>query len=393
MAGALETLERCRAYNRLLAEFGRHALSDCDLGTLLQEACELVAGGIGLQHAKVLRYRAESDDLLVVAGVGWRPGVVGKATLPATLDSPPGRALRLIEPVSIADLPGSREFRYSALLREHAIVSLLNVPIAFEREAWGVLEVDSKGADEISTEDVSFLTGFATFISSAIRQRRTAEEREAISLDRAVQLRKRDVLFRELHHRVNNNFHALAGLMEVEALRAPAEAREAIERLSQRMAAIVDSHQRLALEDVERDIDLAFYLGGLLDSLRAPENVRFVRRIAGATVPIRVAVRLGMILNETVTNSLKHAFEPARGGTIEVTFDVDRASRTGRLLIADDGCGVPADMHLGSGLALIDALVGQIDGTLARTNRPTGGAQHLVTFPLDGESGGDSRRA
>jgi two-component sensor histidine kinase len=383
MAGQPETLERHRAHNLLLAEFGRHALSDCDVGTLLQKACELVAGAIGIRHAKVLRYRAAEDDLLVVAGVGWRPGVIGKATLPATLDSPPGRALRLIEPVSIADLPGNREFRYSELLREHAIVSLLNVPIAFDGEAWGVLEVDSETADAISAHDVAFLTGFASFIASAIRQRRAADEREAISLDRAVQLRKRDVLFRELHHRVNNNFHALAGLIEIEALRAPAEARDAIGRLSQRMAAIIDSHEQLALQDVERDIDLAFYLDGLLDSLHAPENVAFVRRIAGATAPIHVAVRLGMIVNEMVTNSLKHAFAPGHGGTIEVTLAVDATSGTGRLAVADDGRGLQPDARRGSGLGLVDALVGQIGGTLARSNRPTGGTHCVVTFPLD----------
>jgi two-component system, sensor histidine kinase PdtaS len=153
------------------------------------------------------------------------------------------------------------------------------------------------------------------------------------------------------------------------------------------VAAIIDAHEHLALSDVERDIDLAYYLEGLLNSLRGPENVSFVRRIATATVPLRVAVRLGMIVNEMVTNSLKHAFDPARGGTIEIALDVDRGSGTGRLLVTDDGRGVPANARPGSGLALIDALVGQIGGTLERPNRPSGGAHRLVTFSLDGGSG------
>lgn len=387
MVDALGSLERCRGHNRLLAEFGRHALSECDHATLLQEASELVAKGTGTRHAKVLRYRPDRDDLLVVSGVGWRPGVVGTATLAATTDSPPGRAFRTGQTVYIPDLPNDPEFRYSDLLREHGIVSLLNVPIEFERETWGVLEVDSAAAGALALDDAPFLAGLANFLAAAIRQRRIAAEREAISLGREVQLRKRDVLFRELHHRVSNNFHAIAGLIEIEAKRAPSEAREGFERLVRRVEAVIRAHEHLALRDIERDIDLAFYLAGLIGALRGPENVRLERRLAGATVPLRVAVRLGMIVNEMVTNSLKHAFDPARGGTIEVTLDVDAASGTGRLVVADDGRGQPPDARRGSGLALVEALVGQIGATLAHSNRPTGGVHRLVTFPLDGGSG------
>jgi two-component sensor histidine kinase len=386
MAGETEFLKRCRAHNRLLADFAKHALSECALETLLQEAAELVAKGTGIRRAKVLRYQPETDELLVVAGVGWRPGVVGATTLPATMDSPPGRAFRIGAAVCISDLPNSREYRYSALLREHNIVSLLNVPIAFERETWGVLEVDSETESGTVMEDEPFLIGFANVLASAIRQRRLAAEREAISLEREVLLRKRDVLFRELHHRVHNNFHAISGLLEIELHRAPAEARESLDKLAQRMAAIIDAHEHLALQDVERDIGLAFYLTGLVDSLRGPENIRFVRRIAEATVPLRVAVRLGMIVNEIVTNSLKHAFEPARGGTVEITLEVERGTGIGRLRVMDDGRSLAPTAARGSGLELVEALVEQIGGTLARSNRPRGGLSYLVTFPLGGES-------
>jgi two-component sensor histidine kinase len=382
MVAQSDVLKRCLAHNRLLAEFGKHALSESPLDALLQEASELVAEGTGISHAKVLRYRPESDDLLVVAGVGWRPGVVGRATLSSAMSSPPGRSLRTGEPVCISDLPNAAGYEYSDVLREHAIVSLLNVPIELDGAAWGVLEVDSPEKGATALHEAPFLTAFANLLAYAIQQRGLAEERASVALDREVQLRKREVLFRELHHRVNNNFHAIAGLIDIELSRTPPEARDGFARLAKRMAGIIDAHEHLALQDVERDIALGYYLENLLRALRGPENVRFVRQIADATAPLRVAVRLGMILNEMVTNSLKHAFDPARGGTIEVTLAVDAARRTGRLVVADDGRGMPDEVRRGSGLGLVEALADQIGGRLTRANRPTGGLERAVVFPL-----------
>jgi two-component sensor histidine kinase len=299
------------------------------------------------------------------------------------MDSPPGRSFLVGAPVCIADLPNSREFRYSDLLREHGIVSLLNVAITFEGTAWGVLEVDSEVPAGAALEDAPFLAGFANLIAHAIRQRRLAAEREAIALDREMLLRKRDVLFRELHHRINNNFHTVAGLVDMAARAASPDARPGFEKLSQRLAAIIDSHERLKLEDLEGDISLSFYLEELLAALKGREDVKFVRQIAGATVPLSVAVPLGMIVNEMVTNSFKHAFV-GRGGTIEVSLTVERTSRSGRLMVADDGIGLEPGARRGSGMNLVEALVEQIGGTLERSAAPGGGLVRVVAFPLDG---------
>ncbi|MBX6366735.1 MAG: GAF domain-containing protein [Rhodospirillales bacterium] len=389
MAGPSDALERCRTHNRILAEFGRHALSECDLASLLDEACELAAGGTGVTHAKVLRYRPERDDLLIVAGLGWRTGVIGTA-LPAGMRSPAGRCIRNLEPVSVADLPSSSEYEYHDVLREHGILSLLDVPIAFETEAWGVFEVDSERSDGAASQETPFLMAFANLIAHAIRQRSIAAERAALSLDREVLLRKRDVLFRELHHRVNNNFHAIAGLIEMEARRVPPEARQGFEKLAARVASIIDAHEHLAAHDVARNVSLSFYLENLVSALHGPDNVAVVRRIAPATVPLRVAVRLGMIVNEMATNSFKHAFSPERGGTVEVRLDVDAAAGTGRLVVADDGKGLAPETRRRSGLALVESLVEQIGGRLERTNRTGGGLKSAIVFPLNGGDQADS---
>ncbi len=113
----------------LVASFGGRALDEgLDLDALLGEAAAHAAAGLGVKRAKVLRYRSASDDLLVCAGIGWVPGVVGHVTLSADLASPPGRALRTNEGVAIPDIRTAEGFNYSDLLRAHSVVALLNWP-------------------------------------------------------------------------------------------------------------------------------------------------------------------------------------------------------------------------------------------------------------------------
>src|SRR4028118_2246939 len=76
-----------------VTSFGARALTEgFDLDALLAEAAAHAVAGLGVERAKVLQHRPETNDLLVRAGVGWEPGVVGHATLPAGMASPPGRA-------------------------------------------------------------------------------------------------------------------------------------------------------------------------------------------------------------------------------------------------------------------------------------------------------------
>src|SRR5918997_334037 len=78
----------------LLTSFSARALTvGLDLDALLAEAAAHAAAALGVGRAKVLQHRPDTDDLLVRAGVGWQPGVVGRATLPTGMASPPGRAL------------------------------------------------------------------------------------------------------------------------------------------------------------------------------------------------------------------------------------------------------------------------------------------------------------
>ena len=378
---------RLRRYKSFMVDFALEALDQVELMPLLQRATECVAGGIEVERTKVMRDRPEANDLLLVAGVGWKPGVVGRATLPHGMRSPPGRAVETNAPVTIDDLPHDREYDYSDLLREHDIVSVVNVPIPVAGAVWGVLEVDSTGRREFDTDDSDFLCGFAKIIGRTIENRRREEELQEIRRDLSIELRERDVLFNELHHRIANQLHAITGALEVARRRTTdPNAHAELDRAVGRIASMVATNRQLSLERVAREISLGAYLARLCDGLAKPDNVQVVQTIDDASVPLRVAVRLGLVVNELVTNAVKHAFG-RDGGRISIGFTV--AGPEGVLTVADNGRGLQGPRPGSSGTSLIASLTRQIAGTLAVDSNGNGnGTVVTVHFPLHSPAGG-----
>src|SRR4051794_29384776 len=86
------------------AEFGELALRSDDLDEILTEACRLVAQALGTDLAKVMELQEDGKTLVVRAGVGWMPGVVGEVTIMATDETSEGHALRTGEPMISPDI-------------------------------------------------------------------------------------------------------------------------------------------------------------------------------------------------------------------------------------------------------------------------------------------------
>ncbi len=156
----------------LVASFGTRALTEgSDLDALLAEAATHAAAGLGVERAQVLQHRPDADDLLVRAGVGWKPGVVGHATLPTDMASPPGRALRTGAAIALEDVRMDEGFEWSGLLRGHGVVSLLGVPVRLPGGCvWGVLEADAETPRRFSREHGHFLISLAGLLGAAIRR-------------------------------------------------------------------------------------------------------------------------------------------------------------------------------------------------------------------------------
>ena len=378
-----ESLKRLRTYHRLVLDFAKGALGPVPIPTLLDRACECAAEGTGVKRAKVLRYRAEGDDLLIITGVGWKPGVVGHQSLPSHRRSPPGLTYRSATPTFIDDLPNNPDFDYSDLLREHGIVSLVNVPITVNDQVWGVLEVDSEQPRRFNADDREFLCGFAEIIGRSIENRQQFEEMRKTGLDHQIALREREALFRELQHRVANQLHMIVGALEVAGHRlADPAARKVLDELSRRAVSIARTHAQLSLARVEQDISLEIFFQRLLPTLPVPEGIEMISSIEDAAVGIGTAVRLGLIVNELVTNSVKHAFAQGEGH-ITIALHASAEASGGILIVSDDGIGMSTEPQAsGAGLGLIRTLVSQIGGSVNWSSGEGRGTSIVVSFPL-----------
>src|SRR4051794_33802964 len=139
---------------QILTELGLLALRGTPFPELLDHTARLTAEGLRAEFCKVLEYLPDVNRLLVRAGVGWGPGVVGTATVGADLESPAGYALQTGAPVLSNHLENEERFRTPELLVEYGIHRALNVILQGSGTAFGVLEVDSREEGEFSERDI-----------------------------------------------------------------------------------------------------------------------------------------------------------------------------------------------------------------------------------------------
>ena len=152
-----------------IASFGSFALRQRDLSKILTEAVRVCAEGLNVPFSKVCQYRAEQNDLLIVAGYGWKDGVVGHVVSRADMSSPQGRAFTTGEPSICDDLQTSPYSDLPPFYAAHGIVSIIDVIIkGTDEQPYGILEIDNNRQHDYDQHDINFLTGFANVLAEAV---------------------------------------------------------------------------------------------------------------------------------------------------------------------------------------------------------------------------------
>jgi PAS domain S-box-containing protein len=226
-----------------------------------------------------------------------------------------------------------------------------------------------------SVRDVEVLTG--TVITNgkpllfSIIQDISARKRAERALKEA--LHEKDVLIQEVHHRVKNNLATVAALINIQIgqIQTPAEAIEGLERTRDRMVTMGHVHNLLYTSDTSSRLDFGSYLRKLIDGIaenyQRADNIHLEIPADPVVLDIARAIPAGLIVNELVTNAIKHATGENASGRITVVLQY-RASDGVKISIADDGPGIPArifeDDRGTSGIHLVEILVQQIEGTL-----------------------------
>lgn len=376
-------LDRLRRYQEILNDFGRAASETRQFDQLLHLACVQAARGIDIRHTKAMRYRPTMGDLLVEAGVGWKPGVVGQTTLGIDVASPPGRALQSRQPVRIDDLPNDPDYRYSPTLKEHGIVSVLNVPVAVDGVVWGVLEVDSEAPRHFSHDDVHFLGAMAYILSFALKGILREKQAADVAARTIQDMERQKVLLRELAHRTKNDFQIIMSILLMQkGKQEDPEAIRGFKHAMDRVTAISMAHDHLSMRPDQPTIDIAAYLGALCGNLEhRGQSIRIDVRLETAELTHERAVSLGLITNELVTNAIKYAYPgyafPNGRCTVRVTFAADKAAGEAVLTVSDEGIGIGPPRPGGSGLRLVHALAEQIGGSVHQEPVERGTAFHV----------------
>ncbi len=162
----------------VLAKFGELAIKCSDLGEILNEACRLVGEALGTELAKVMELQEDGITLLVRAGVGWKPGVVGEVRVRAERESSEGYALQTGKPVASADIDQETRFTYAGFLKDNGVKALTNVPIfgSEGRRPYGILEVDSRSPREFTDGNINFLRTYANLLAAAVERLHLIQE-------------------------------------------------------------------------------------------------------------------------------------------------------------------------------------------------------------------------
>lgn len=265
----------------------------------------------------------------------------------------------------------------------HGLPSMEVVPLRQEGKTAGWLEVYAFPLLDSASGQTSGVIEYVRDITA----RKEAEDRLKESL------REKDILLRELHHRVKNNMQVISSLLNLQANHiADPVAKEMFRETQRRIRSMALVHEQLYQSANLSQINFASYLAHLSSHLFqacgvSTHRVRLNLQTEELLLDVNTAIPLGMIFNELMTNSLKHAFPDNREGEIKVIlrrYDRDQAF----LEVADNGLGLPKGFKLEEckslGLQIVQTLCHQIKARIELDQSE--GTAFRIIFPCPHET-------
>jgi PAS domain S-box-containing protein len=260
-------------------------------------------------------------------------------------------------------------------------IDWLGVPLKTKDKTIGVLVIQTYTEGIRYGEDVKDMLMFVSTQAAMAIERKQAEEQLHASL------LEKEVLLREIHHRVKNNMQVMSSLINLQARHI--SNREAIDILKEgqsRIRSMALVHEKLYQSKNLAKINIYDYLSSLAAHLFHsykidPNLIHFNLNVNNVFLDINSATPCGLIVNELISNSLKHAFPEGRKGEIDIKL-YSMEDKKLELIVKDDGVGFPESVDFRQtetlGMQLVNMLVHQLEGTIELLK--DGGTEFKIVF-------------
>lgn len=405
---AAEALAARARQQAAIAEVSQHALTGVPLEALFDETARLTARTLDVELAKILELSDDGDVLHLRAGVGWRDGLVGTATVDARTHSQASYTLAEKHPVIVTDFGHEKRFVSPPLLVDHDVKSGMSVVIEGPKGPFGILGAHCKRPRVFTEDDVRFLASLANVLGLAIVGRAAQHSLQEARLAQATAeaaVGARDQVLAFVSHELRNPLGSIELALEALRRRGADFLDDGLDTLSRASAQM----QRLIADllDVSRieagEMAIAPEKVDLEGLLR--ETVRdLAPRVHDASVRLTVDVparlpevdadrgRIHQVLENLVTNALKHT----RHGVITVRAMPVRDRVV--VSVADTGSGMSPEevprlfdrfwqgrsdgRGVGLGLAIVKGLVEAHGGEVWAESKKGHGTTLFFTLPL-----------
>jgi len=287
------------------------------------------------------------------------------------------------------------------------------LPMVFQDRVVGLVEMKDGRTERLFTDhEISLAQLLANQAASAVENARLYQQAQQEIAERLrveeqikASLKEKEVLLKEIHHRVKNNLQVIFSLLSLQSERVQdPSALDLLRESRNRIRSMALIHEKLYRSRDLVQVDFGEYtrslVAFLVRSYRAYASpVALQVQADDVSLSIDAAVPCGLIVNELVSNALKHAFPPGRSKTLDETATTDESKEPTdqicvelrsddhqrvTLTIADNGVGFPPDLDFRNaeslGLQLVNTLVQQLDGTIELIRRDKG-TTFKVTFP------------
>jgi len=239
-------------------------------------------------------------------------------------------------------------------------------------------------ANLISQPLMELLMAYGLAFRKRLDEHKRSEDRIKASL------KEKEMMLREIHHRVRNNLQVISSLLGMQARAAKdKDVKDALSESINRVHAMALIHNQLYESENLSEVNMKGFVDNLVVQLFQVYSVEDTRiapnvSVADSPLPISIAVPVGLIVNELLSNAFKHAFVNRNEGTIGVSFGVSENGLVS-LAVSDDGAGLPPGFDINEsktlGLRLVKILTeDQLRGTLEVTGE--GGATFKMEFDI-----------